>query len=199
MRIGRSRSWAASVAAVNRSLPSCSCWRANSTIRMAFLLARPISTTKPICARMLMSRPAEQQRHDREQQAQGHDQHDRQRQRPALVLRRQHQEHEEHAQRETPAGRGPRPASAGRPARSTGSRCRAAGSARQGGPWSRWSGPCSGRAACPPAPRRSGRGCGGRPGQGPMTCAASRASRVAPSRRWRCGCAGGRRPPGARR
>ena len=52
---------------------------------------------------------AQDQRRDREQQAQRHDQHDGDRQRPAFVLRRQHQEHEQHAQRkdqEPEPGRG---------------------------------------------------------------------------------------------
>ena len=41
-----------------RSMPcSNSPWRANSTIRMAFLAARPISTIRPTWVRMLLSRP----------------------------------------------------------------------------------------------------------------------------------------------
>ena len=38
--------------------PSSCCCLANSTIRMAFLLARPTSTIKPICVKMVMSCPA---------------------------------------------------------------------------------------------------------------------------------------------
>ena len=67
---------------------------------MAFLHARPTSTTKPICVKMLMSMPRQHHAGDRAEQAHRHDQDDRQRQRPALVLRRQHQEHEHHRQRE---------------------------------------------------------------------------------------------------
>ena len=57
IRIGRSRSRQASTAASTADRPrSCAC-RANSTIRMAFLAARPISTIRPICTRMLLSSP----------------------------------------------------------------------------------------------------------------------------------------------
>ena len=70
IRIGRSRSRDASSVASKRGLPSSSCsCLANSTIRIAFLHARPTSTTRPICTKMLTSRcvhstPAtEQSRH----------------------------------------------------------------------------------------------------------------------------------------
>ena len=55
MRIGRSRTRAASTAASNRVAPSSCRSRANSTIKMAFLPARPTSTTKPTCTKMLTS------------------------------------------------------------------------------------------------------------------------------------------------
>src|SRR5215467_7819793 len=54
IRIGRRRVRAACTAASLEATPSSSFWRANSTIRMAFLAARPTRTTKPICARMSM-------------------------------------------------------------------------------------------------------------------------------------------------
>ena len=63
---GRGRSRDASNVA---SLPSSRCCLANSTMRMAFLLARPARTTKPICVKMVTSiraRPTptmEQSRH----------------------------------------------------------------------------------------------------------------------------------------
>jgi len=58
IRIGRSRVRPASIAASLRERPcSSSPWRANSTIRMAFFDARPISTTSPIWVRMLLSSP----------------------------------------------------------------------------------------------------------------------------------------------
>ena len=50
IRIGRSRSRAPSRAASTRSRPSSSRAFANSTIRMAFLAASPMSITMPICA-----------------------------------------------------------------------------------------------------------------------------------------------------
>ena len=77
---------------------------ANSTIRMAFLAARPISTTRPICVKMLLSSSDQPDAGDRREQAHRHDQDDRQRQRPALVLGRQHQEHEHDGQREDELG-----------------------------------------------------------------------------------------------
>ena len=49
IRIGRSRSRAASIAASTISRPSSRRRLANSTIRIAFLAASPISMTKPIC------------------------------------------------------------------------------------------------------------------------------------------------------
>ena len=53
--IGRSRSRQASSVASRPATPASRCCLANSTIRMAFLLASPTSTTKPICVKMLMS------------------------------------------------------------------------------------------------------------------------------------------------
>ena len=55
IKIGRSRSRAASVAAVNRSRPRSISCLANSTIKMAFLHARPTSTTNPIWVKILSS------------------------------------------------------------------------------------------------------------------------------------------------
>ena len=52
MTIGRKRNRLASTAASWSGFPSCCRWRANSTIRMAFLQARPTSTRKPICTKM---------------------------------------------------------------------------------------------------------------------------------------------------
>ena len=48
IRIGRRRSREASTAASKALLPSSRSFRANSTIRMAFFDAKPISTTRPI-------------------------------------------------------------------------------------------------------------------------------------------------------
>ena len=55
IRIGRRRSFTASSVASRRGRPASRFILANSTIRIAFLLARPTSTTKPICVKMLMS------------------------------------------------------------------------------------------------------------------------------------------------
>ena len=69
MRIGRSRKREASWVAAARVWPSrCNCL-AYSTTRMAFLQASAMSTTRPICTKMLTSRPitrtpvTEQSRH----------------------------------------------------------------------------------------------------------------------------------------
>ena len=104
--IGRSRSWQAEGPPRGAKSPS-SRWRlANSTIRIAFLLARPNSTTKPISREDIdvdlrigpHERLGQQPRHDvhaddRAQKAHRHDEDHRQRQRPAFVLRRQHEEY----------------------------------------------------------------------------------------------------------
>src|SRR5438067_4153356 len=53
IRIGLRRSFDASLVASNTERPSmCNCL-ANSTTRIAFLHARPTSTTRPICTKML--------------------------------------------------------------------------------------------------------------------------------------------------
>ncbi len=51
MRIGRSLSFAPSSAASTRLIPSSSLALANSTIRMAFFAASPMSMMTPICAK----------------------------------------------------------------------------------------------------------------------------------------------------
>ena len=55
MMIGRSRSSQASSVASSRGAPNSRCFLANSTIRIAFLQARPTSTMKPTWVKMLMS------------------------------------------------------------------------------------------------------------------------------------------------
>ena len=50
IRIGRSLSFAPSSAASTRLIPSSSRATANSTIRIAFFAARPMSMITPICA-----------------------------------------------------------------------------------------------------------------------------------------------------
>ena len=100
IRIGRSRSWHASSVASKRGSPSSCCCLANSTIRIAFLLARPTSTTKPICVKMLMSMLRQPARRRSSRAGTSARPGSRQRQRPALVLGRQHQEDEHHRQRE---------------------------------------------------------------------------------------------------
>ncbi len=104
MRIGRSACRQASTSASSRLLPWSSNCLANSTTRIAFLAARPISTTKPIWAKMLLSSPRHPQADDGRQQAHRHDQQDGQRQRPAFILRGQDHEHEQHGQREDQLG-----------------------------------------------------------------------------------------------
>lgn len=55
--IGRRRKRQASSAASTMPLPCISSSRANSTIRIAFLHARPINTTRPTCTNTLLSPP----------------------------------------------------------------------------------------------------------------------------------------------
>ncbi|MNC59873.1 hypothetical protein D3C75_1097110 [compost metagenome] len=55
MMIGRKRNRAAASAASTGPLPFSISVRANSTIRMAFFAARPMSITRPICANTLFS------------------------------------------------------------------------------------------------------------------------------------------------
>ncbi len=57
IKIGRNRRRHASTVASWRERPSwCNCF-AYSTIKIAFLHARPTSTTRPICTKMFTSRP----------------------------------------------------------------------------------------------------------------------------------------------
>ncbi len=58
--MGRSRRRQACSAASTMPTPRSSSSRANSTIRMAFLQASPISTTSPTCTKTLLSPPASQ-------------------------------------------------------------------------------------------------------------------------------------------
>ena len=60
IRMGRRRSLAASTAAAAGDMPSSTFTLANSTIRMAFFAARPISTMRPICVNTLLSLPTSQ-------------------------------------------------------------------------------------------------------------------------------------------
>ena len=100
IKIGRSRKRQASTVASIRLAPwSCFCL-ANSTIRMAFLAARPIKHDQADLGEDVVVHLHQPDPRDRRQQAHGDDQNDRQRQRPAFILRRQHQEHEDHRQRE---------------------------------------------------------------------------------------------------
>ncbi|MCY1361373.1 hypothetical protein D9M69_480380 [compost metagenome] len=57
IRIGRRRRRQASSTALRRSMPSCCLSLANSTMRIAFLHARPTSTIRPIWVKMLLSPP----------------------------------------------------------------------------------------------------------------------------------------------
>jgi hypothetical protein len=55
IRIGRKRSLAADIADSISPLPESSSIFANSTIRIAFFAARPISMIRPICANTLLT------------------------------------------------------------------------------------------------------------------------------------------------
>ncbi|MNZ30715.1 hypothetical protein D3C78_479940 [compost metagenome] len=60
IRMGRSRSLAASMAAASGDRPANSSSRANSTMRMAFLAESPTSTMSPIWVKTLLSPPKSQ-------------------------------------------------------------------------------------------------------------------------------------------
>ena len=60
IRIGRNRIRLDVTAACQVSMPLCSSSRANSTIRMAFLLASPASTNRLIWVKILLSPPVSQ-------------------------------------------------------------------------------------------------------------------------------------------
>ena len=111
-----------------RHAPRSAC--ANSTIRMAFLAAKPDQHDEADLRQDVDVHAAQQQPADRGQQAHRHDQDHRQRQRPAFVLRREQQEHEHHRGAEDEDGRCCPPASPGRRARSIRSRSRRAGPRR---------------------------------------------------------------------
>ena len=166
IRIGRRRVRAASTAASNRLIPSSSACLANSTIRIAFLAARPTSTTKPTWARISTDRPRISKPGHGGQQAHRHDQDHRERQRPAFILGRQQQEdeddrHAEHDQRAVCP-----PDVPGTPVPSTRSRSRRAASQPRCAP----SHPARSRSSSPagwrPGSRSRDRGCSGSRGTG---------------------------------
>ena len=106
--------------------------------------------SRPIWVRMLLSWPRSCTPTERRQHASRHHEHDRQRQRPALVLRRQHQEDQHDAEREDVDG-----GVAGRPllegdVRSIRSSCPRAASSRRSPPWRRAPGRWRRRAAASP-------------------------------------------------
>jgi hypothetical protein len=57
IRMGRKRRFAASRAASTRLFPRARSWFANSTIRMAFFVTRPVSITMPIWLKRLSEVP----------------------------------------------------------------------------------------------------------------------------------------------
>ena len=83
-----------------RLRPAISSSRANSTIRMAFLQARPTSTNRPIWVKMLLSPPVSHTPAMAENRHIGTMRMIGQRQEQAFILRRQHQEDQQHAERE---------------------------------------------------------------------------------------------------
>ena len=100
MMIGRSRTRAASTAASNRTrLPAAGRGRTRRSGWRSWR-ASPTSTTKPTCTKMFTSIPARAMPAESAQQAHRHDQDHRQRQRPALVQARQHEEDQHRPQHE---------------------------------------------------------------------------------------------------
>ena len=98
MRIGRSRSFAAWMVASMVSLAPPLALLANSTIRIAFLAADRWMRDDPDLEEHVIREAAQQHRRDRADQAEWHDQHDRDRDRPAFVEGGEHQEDDQHRQ-----------------------------------------------------------------------------------------------------
>ena len=100
MRIGRRRRRQAAKTASMRFMPRICCSRANSTIKMAFLQARPTRTIKLICVKTLLSPWRSQNSGDSGEQRHGDDENDDEGKRPAFVLRGEHEVHEKDGERE---------------------------------------------------------------------------------------------------
>ena len=106
IRIGRSRSFAPSSAASTRPMPFLRARAlANSTIRIAFFAARPISMTRPICAVDVEVEAAQQEAEEGAEDRDRHGEQDAEGQRPALVERGEDQEHEDDREGEDPPRR----------------------------------------------------------------------------------------------
>ena len=101
IRIGRSRMPRGLDRRVDdrHALRSRSC-SANSTIRIAFFAARPISITSPIWQYTSLASPRSDTARQRAEHRQRHAQQDDERQHQALVLRRQRQVDEQQAEAE---------------------------------------------------------------------------------------------------
>ena len=101
---GRKRRRAPSVAASSSGTPCSRCSLANSTIRMPFLAARPISTTMPIWRVEIERQTAEHDRREGAEHADRDRQQHRHRDGPALVERDQEQVGEQHREAEDDRG-----------------------------------------------------------------------------------------------
>ena len=105
IRIGRSLRRAASTAAAHRSRPWSSRCLANSTIRIAFFAASPISTMKATCVRMLLSWPRRMTPVIAAMRHMGTMRITASGRRQALVLGCEHEEHEHDGERKREHGR----------------------------------------------------------------------------------------------
>ncbi len=100
IRMGRRRMPAACTTASVISRPLARSWLANSTIRIAFLVTRPISMISPMRREDVQGLVEQPQRDQRPEHRQRHREQDGQRVDEALELGRQHQEDEQDRQHE---------------------------------------------------------------------------------------------------
>ena len=92
IRIGRKRRRVASTAASTVDIPPALSSRANSTIRIAFLAASAIISTRPICVYRSFGKRRIASADDDADERHRHGENDRGRIDPAFVLRGEHQE-----------------------------------------------------------------------------------------------------------
>ena len=165
IRIGRRRRRQASTTASTGVRPCCSACLRELDDQDRVLGRKADEHHEADLGQDVVVLPAQADADERRQHAHRNDQHDGERQGPALVLRREHEEHEQHRKAEDVGGR-----AAGRSLligefRPFDSRRPAAGSA-PGAPWRRAPGRTRPPAACRPARAPTGRCCSA--GRGPV-------------------------------
>ena len=148
MRIGRSRMRQASIAAATRSLPSGLLIFGELDDEDGVLAGEADQHHEADLGQDIVVHAAQPDPGDGAEQTQGHDQNDGQRQHPAFVLRRKHQEDEQHADGKDEAARRCRRGFADTPGRSTQTPYHWAAPERPAVPWWRWPGRNQSPAPC---------------------------------------------------